>query len=48
VLDRAGLDALEEGRGYTLVVVGPRGNLGAANGFWNEAAIGVIDNDPEP
>jgi hypothetical protein len=48
VLDRAGLDALEEARGYTLVVVGPRGNLGANNGFWNEAAIGVIDNDPEP
>jgi hypothetical protein len=48
VLERAGLDALEEDRGYTLVVVGPRGDLGANNGFWNEAAIGVVDNDPEP
>jgi hypothetical protein len=48
VLDRAGFDTLEEGRTYTLVVVGPRGNLGANNGFWNEAAIGVVDNDPLP
>ena len=48
VLDRAGLETLEENRGYTLVVVGPRGSLGANNGFWNEAAIGVVDNDPVP
>jgi hypothetical protein len=47
VLERAGLDALQDGRGYTLVVVGPRGNVGAA-GFWNRSAIGVVDNDPEP
>jgi hypothetical protein len=47
VLERAGIDAFENGRGYTLVVVGPRGNVGAA-GFWNGAAVGVVDNDPEP
>lgn len=47
VLERAGLEALEDGRGYTLVVVGPRGDLGA-NGFWNPMAIGIVDNDPEP
>jgi hypothetical protein len=46
VLERAGIDAFEEGRGYTLVVVGPQGNLGTT-GFWNRAAIGVVDNDPE-
>ena len=47
VLERAGLDALDDGRGYTLVVVGPRGNVGTT-GFWNRTAIGVVDNDPEP
>ena len=46
VLERAGIDAFQAGRGYTLVVVGPRGNFGP-NGFWNRAAIGVVDNDPE-
>ena len=45
VLARAGIDAFQAGRGYTLVVVGPRGNFGP-NGFWNRAAIGVVDNDP--
>ena len=39
VLERAGIDAFLEGRGYTLVVVGPAGNVGS-RGFWNEAAIG--------
>jgi hypothetical protein len=47
VLARAGLDAFENGRGYTLVVVGPRGNI-EAPGFWNDAAVGVVANDPEP
>ena len=47
VLGRAGIDAFQPGRGYTLVVVGPAGNL-AANGFWNRPAIGVVDNDPAP
>ncbi|HEX6764665.1 MAG TPA: hypothetical protein VF103_04290 [Polyangiaceae bacterium] len=47
VLERAGLDALEPTHGYTLVVVGPRGQLGTA-GFWNQPAIGVVDNNPEP
>jgi hypothetical protein len=47
VLERAGIDAFEEGRGYTLVVVGPQGNLGTT-GFWNRAAVGVVDNDPMP
>ncbi len=45
VLERAGIDAFEAGRGYTLVVVGPRGNL-TTSGFWNPPAIGVVDNDP--
>jgi hypothetical protein len=45
VLERAGIEAFEEGRGYTLVVVGPNGHV-ANNGFWNEMAIGVVDNDP--
>jgi hypothetical protein len=47
VLERAGIDAFEAGRGYTLVLVGPQSNL-AANGFWNRPAIGVVDNDPVP
>jgi hypothetical protein len=47
VLERAGIDAFENGRGYTLVVVGPRGDISAA-GFWNRAAVGLVDNDPEP
>jgi hypothetical protein len=46
VLERAGLDAFHDGRSYTLVVVGPRGDL-RAPGFWNRSAIGVVDNDPE-
>ncbi|HEX6278263.1 MAG TPA: hypothetical protein VFZ53_34695 [Polyangiaceae bacterium] len=46
VLERAGIEAFEEGRGYTLVVVGPNGHV-ANNGFWNDMAIGVVDNDPE-
>jgi hypothetical protein len=46
VLERAGIDAFANGRGYTLVVVGPRGNVGA-KGFWNGAAVGLVDNDPE-
>jgi hypothetical protein len=47
VLERAGLDALEPTHAYTLVVVGPRGQLGTG-GFWNQPAIGVVDNNPEP
>ena len=47
VLGRAGIDAFEAGRGYTLVVVGPSGDIGA-RGFWNDAAIGLVDNDPTP
>jgi hypothetical protein len=47
VLGRAGIDAFEAGRGYTLVAVGPRGDIGA-RGFWNPGAIGLVDNDPAP
>ena len=46
VLERAGIDAFVDGRGYTVVVVGPAGNVGS-RGFWNDAAIGVVDNDPQ-
>jgi len=45
ILERAGIDAFEAGRGYTLVVVGPRPTA-PGSGFWNSAAIGVVDNDP--
>jgi hypothetical protein len=46
VRERAGIAEVEAGRGYTLVVVGPPGDIGS-RGFWNRAAIGLVDNDPE-
>ncbi len=47
VLERAGMAALLDSRSYTLVVVGPRADIGS-EGFWNPGAIGVVDSDPEP
>ena len=42
---RAGIDMLEDGRGYTLVVLGPSYDVDA-KGWWNPPAFGLVDNDP--
>jgi hypothetical protein len=44
ILSRSGLEAPEIGRGYTLVVMGPSSDVGAA--LWNPPGITLVDNDP--
>lgn len=45
VLERGGIDELEVGHGYTLIVIGPGGDL-PKRSWWNAAAITIIDNAP--
>ena len=42
---RAGLDMLEDGRGYTLIAIGPAPDIGKP-GFWHDFAFTIVDNDP--
>ena len=42
---RSGVTTLENGRGYTLIVLGPSYRVDDA-GWWNPQAFGLIDNDP--
>lgn len=42
---RAGLASLDDGRSYTLVVLGPNASL-TRKGFWNPRAIAVVRSDP--
>jgi hypothetical protein len=46
VLERGGIDGLEAGRGYTLIVIGPPGGV-PKRSWWNAPAITLIDNAPE-
>jgi hypothetical protein len=45
IRERAGIDELENGRGYTLVAIGPSATLDAT-GFWNHFTFALVDNDP--
>jgi hypothetical protein len=45
IRERAGIDELENGRGYTLVAIGPSATIDAT-GFWNRFTFALIDNDP--
>jgi hypothetical protein len=45
VKKRAGIDDLEDGRGYTLVVIGPSYTI-EGTGWWNPPAFALVDNDP--
>jgi hypothetical protein len=42
---RAGIGKLEDGRGYTLIAIGPSVDLGK-KGFWHDFAFTLVDNDP--
>jgi hypothetical protein len=42
---RAGLGQLEDGRGYTVIAIGPSPDLGQL-GFWHDFAFTVVDDDP--
>ncbi|HSU41589.1 MAG TPA: hypothetical protein VLJ38_18555 [Polyangiaceae bacterium] len=42
---RAGLGPLEDGRGYTIIAIGPTPDIGK-QGFWHEFAFTLVDNDP--
>lgn len=42
---RAGIDELENGRGYTLVAIGPSVTIDTT-GFWNGFTFALVDNDP--
>lgn len=42
---RAGIDTFEDGRGYTLIAIGPSVDL-QASGFWHDFAFTAVDNDP--
>jgi hypothetical protein len=44
VLERGGIEELEPGRGYTLVLIGPA--AGAARSWWNGSVLTIVDNDP--
>jgi hypothetical protein len=45
IRERAGMDQLENGRGYTLIAIGP--SLGITDtGFWHDFAFALVDNDP--
>jgi hypothetical protein len=43
---RANIDELEDGRGYTLIAIGPSIDI-EGDGFWNEFAFALVDNDPK-
>ena len=45
IRQRSGIDELEDGRGYTVIVIGPSYRV-AGDGFWNPAAFTLVDNDP--
>ncbi len=45
IRERAGIDELENGRGYTLVAIGPSATLDAT-GFWHRFTFALVDNDP--
>jgi hypothetical protein len=45
IRDRAHLDALESGRGYTLIAVGPAIEI-ESDGFWNDFRFALVDNEP--
>jgi hypothetical protein len=45
IADRGGLASLEDGLGYTLVVLGPDASS-ERTGFWNPRALGIVRNDP--
>ena len=45
VLGRAGLEAPEAGRGYTLIVIGPA-EPERWPVWWNRPAFTIVDNDP--
>jgi hypothetical protein len=42
---RAGIAKLEDGRGYTVIAIGPAVDI-AGSGFWNDFAFTLVDNDP--
>ena len=42
---RAGIQQLEDGRGYTIIGLGPSPDV-ATHGFWNPVAFALVDNDP--
>lgn len=45
IRDRAGIAELENGRGYTLVAIGPSPTIDTT-GFWNAFTFALVDNDP--
>jgi len=47
VLANGGLSKLETGRGYALIVNGPRGDLSAVSDLWNAGTVTAIAVDPE-
>jgi hypothetical protein len=44
IIERGGFEELEDGRGYTIVLIGPP-DAGAGK-WWNAPALTVVDNDP--
>ena len=47
VLARGGLNALEDGSNYALVLIGPRADLTAGAAFWNLPTVTVVPADPK-
>jgi hypothetical protein len=45
IRDRAGIDELESGRGYTLIAIGPSVDI-ESDGFWNDFRFALVDNEP--
>jgi hypothetical protein len=45
LLERSGLESLEAGRGYTVILIGPSAGLRARK-WWNGSALTLVDNDP--
>jgi hypothetical protein len=43
--EAGGIPAMEDGRAYTFVLVGPRLGM-SGRGFWNAARMTLVDNDP--
>ena len=46
VLERSGLESVEDGRNYVAVVLGPHLEIGG-QGFWNRPAVALVAADPE-
>jgi hypothetical protein len=46
IRERAGIDELETGRGYTLIAIGPAVDI-ESDGFWNDFKFALVDNEPE-